>query len=167
MRDPFPYESNVGSIRDLLVPDPVPDENWDKIIEDWHSYENPLSLLEYLALRRFEENELLEIMGNCLGVRVLNKAGFLRDEELDPTGQMLQSNGFRILDSTESVKLVTGGPVLNPDLSKYPRWACSKRLCRAPLPLFSRQLWRQLRMLKLLGLSNRIRPKQLRQGPLG
>ena len=119
MRDSFPYESNVPLIRNILVPDPLSGEDWNSVISNWQSLREPLSLLEYLALRWLDENVLLETLGHSLGATIYRNATFKEDGEQDAAEQMLRNHGFQILTDTDGRRLVTGGPTFNPNLRQY------------------------------------------------
>ncbi len=119
MRDPFPYESNVSLIRNTLVPDPILPQEWERVLEDWYRAGKNSTLLEHLAKTLLSENELLDILGNHLGVQICRDPVFREADKLDAIGHMLHNHGFRILAEKNGIRYLTGGLSMNPDLSPY------------------------------------------------
>lgn len=118
MRDAFPYESNALLIREALVPDPLSQQDWERLINEWEVQENHLSLLEHLALH-ISEDMLLAALAHYFGVNICECPQYLEHDQLDATGHLLRSHGFEILLGPESTRRITGGFTLNPDLSEY------------------------------------------------
>lgn len=119
MRAPFSYENNVSLIRDLLMPDPLPEDRWESLTGAWKASGRQVSLLEWIILEDYlTEEQVLRQMAHSTGAAVWD------GQLLGPAGtgaerKILEGNGFLVLGTRDGKSLVSGGPEFPPDLSTY------------------------------------------------
>lgn len=120
MRPAFAYETNGLLLRRLLVPDPLEEREWERAMTRWREEGGGASCLEWLVKEGvLTEERLLVVLAERSGVK-----GIGQDEEADPwgggaDGQVLRSNGFRVLSRAGRRWRVAGGPDLPPRLEAY------------------------------------------------
>ena len=128
MREPFAYESNVDLIRQALVPEPLSPAQWEAVLEGWRGRENTCTLLEWIVRQAYlGERQLLEALGAAFGVPVAHAQEILPGEDPSLEGQLLQAQGFAVLEEQGGYRRAAGGPVINPSLEDYlgkahPEW---------------------------------------------
>jgi Tfp pilus assembly pilus retraction ATPase PilT len=113
MRPTFQYESDAALLKRIFVPLHLDSDSWDVILTDCPP---GTSLLECIgASSKCPEPKLLHILKDICGVDAVRPWPRKQKHTFGAEAQILQDNGFCIIDE----QTVCGGPDLPPNLNAY------------------------------------------------
>lgn len=119
MRDPFPYETNDRLLRQFLVPDPLDEATWRRVVERGRQGARG-SLLEWIVeTGLLTRAELHGILLEAAGVDRLHPWEPDPGSDHSAEAGILRGNGFCILPPGRTRRRVAGGAELPPDMSRY------------------------------------------------
>lgn len=119
-REAFAYESNASLLREILVPEPVSQSQWQSILRRWESSGGENSLLKWLVDEGdLAEGTLLSYLSIASGARILAPQYQLEPIGESPESELLEKLGLLPVGIEGGKNLVTGGRQLAPDLSRF------------------------------------------------
>lgn len=131
-RPPFPYENASALLRQLMVPDPVSAEVFDRSCSARYADSGPCMASRLLLGAALTPQQYLQAVAGPLHLPVCPSPRFLPPETDDPAASALRHLGFLPLDprcvsSTGETRPVCGGPHLPANLaaaigSEHHRW---------------------------------------------